>query len=305
MYAELEVREMKIQEVCNLLNLTKKAIYYYEEQGLLSIHKDKNGYRIFNDDDIEQLHEISLYRKLDIQISDVKSLLKADKDEKSELLREICIEKKNALKMQERILELLEQLVDQVTSWEELDEQIDYQNIAKAIQAQIPGIYGKMFMQHFYPYLQGRIETEKQKQAYQRIIRFWDDINLKLPWSIRFIYWLNRHESDEKMMLAFQKAENMKSELLESEVAYEKAKELMEHVYKNSCRLSYKVFNYPQRKLKIRLQNIGYNDIFLPALCDLSPEYHEYSLKWKELNDKVCQDLGLYYNHKMQLCKKK
>lgn len=304
MYAKFEVREMKIQEVCNLLNLTKKAIYYYEEQGLLNVHKDKNGYRIFNDHDIEQLHEISLYRKLDIHMSDIKMLLKANKDEKNDLLRNICVEKKKALKIQEKSIELLEQLVEQTKSWKELDEQIDYQNISKAIQEQIPGIYGKMFMQHFYPYLQGTMTTVKQKQAYQRVIRFWDDVDFQLPWSIRFIYWLNRHESEEKMMSAFQKSENMKRELLESEDAYEKAKELMKYVYKNSHRLSYRIFQYPQRKLKIRLQNAGYNDIFLPALCELSPEYNEYSLKWRELNDKVCQDLGLYYNHKMQLCKK-
>lgn len=304
MYAELEVRKMKIQEVCNLLNLTKKAIYYYEEQGLLNIHKDKNGYRIFNDHDIDQLHEISLYRKLNIQMSDIKRLLKADIDEKNVLLRDICIRKRSDLTMQERSLELLEQLIEQTRSWKELDEQIDYPNIAKAIQTQIPGIYGKIFMQHFYPYLQGTMTTEKQKHAYQRIIRFWDDVDLKLPWSMRVIHRLSRYESDEKMILAFQKTENMKCELLESEEGYEKAKEMMKHVYKNSHRLSYRVFQYPQRKLKIRLQNIGYNDIFLPALCDLSPVYNEYSLKWKELNAKVCQELGLYYNHKMQLCKK-
>lgn len=295
---------MKIQEVCHLLNLTKKAIYYYEKQGLLDVHKDQNGYRVFNENDIERLHEISLYRKLDIQIIDIKRLLKAKADEKNELLKDIYEQKKEHLKIQEHSLRCLEQLIDQKTTWKSLDEQIDYQNIAKAIQVQIPGMYGKMFIQHFYPYLQGTINSKKQKQAYQRIIDFWDDVDFKLPWTLRFIYWLNRHEDEHKMMMAFEKAEKYKSELLDREDAYEIAKEIMVTTYKKSNHFFYKVFNYSQRKLKVKLQNIGYNDIFLPAMCDLSPEYNEYSQKWKSLNDRVCQELGLYYDHKMRLCKK-
>ena len=36
---------MQINEVIQQVDLTKRAIKYYEEQGLLSVHKDKNGYR--------------------------------------------------------------------------------------------------------------------------------------------------------------------------------------------------------------------------------------------------------------------
>ena len=42
---------MKIQEVCQQLNTTKKAIYYYEKQGLIKVTKQENGYRDFTEDD--------------------------------------------------------------------------------------------------------------------------------------------------------------------------------------------------------------------------------------------------------------
>ena len=36
---------MYINEIAKELNMTKRAIKYYEEQGLLKVAKDGNGYR--------------------------------------------------------------------------------------------------------------------------------------------------------------------------------------------------------------------------------------------------------------------
>lgn len=63
---------MLINEVSNLTGLTKKAICYYEKQGLIKPKKNNNGYREYSDKHIALLNEISLYRKLDISIKDKK-----------------------------------------------------------------------------------------------------------------------------------------------------------------------------------------------------------------------------------------
>lgn len=294
---------MKIQEVCDLLHLTKKAIYYYEKQGLLSISKDKNGYRIFDEFDIERLHEISLYRKLNIEIHEIKRLIQADDKEKIDILNTIYHHKKTEHELQRKELECFKKLIDQDVSLGILDEQIDYQNIAKAIQEQVPGLYGQLFIQHFLPYLQGSIQNDKQAKAYQTIINFWDHTELKLPLGIRFVAWLNRNK-ETSMIEAFHQSEKMKEDFLNDEDAYEKAKQLMETYYLKSQHILFKIIQYQQRQLKIQLQKVGYNDIFLPAMCELSPEYYKYSQKWQKLNTKLMQDLGMYYDHKMRLCRK-
>ena len=48
------------------------AISYYEKQGLIRVRKGNNGYREYSKEDIALLNEISLYRKLDIAIKDIK-----------------------------------------------------------------------------------------------------------------------------------------------------------------------------------------------------------------------------------------
>ena len=51
-----------------------------------------------------------------------------------------------------------------------------------------------------------------------------------------------------------------------------------------------------QRKMMRELQNKGYNDIFIPNLKALSPQYAEYKNAMDKVNDRICRELGLYYD---------
>ena len=66
---------MLVNEILKEVGMTRRAIKYYEEKGLLSIKKDTNGYRNYTDEDVKVLKKISVYRKLGISIEDIKNLL--------------------------------------------------------------------------------------------------------------------------------------------------------------------------------------------------------------------------------------
>lgn len=57
---------MLLNEIINEVGMTKRAVKYYEEKGLLSVDKDNNGYRNYTAQDVETLKKISVYRKLGI-----------------------------------------------------------------------------------------------------------------------------------------------------------------------------------------------------------------------------------------------
>ena len=66
---------MLINEVENVVGLSKKSIRYYEENGLLSPkRKEENGYRIYTDDDIHKLKVIKFLRELDVPIRELNLL---------------------------------------------------------------------------------------------------------------------------------------------------------------------------------------------------------------------------------------
>lgn len=54
---------MLLNEIINEVGMTKRAVKYYEEKGLLSVDKDNNGYRNYTAQDVETLKKISVYRK--------------------------------------------------------------------------------------------------------------------------------------------------------------------------------------------------------------------------------------------------
>ena len=67
---------MKIQQVEELVGITKKNIRFYEAEGLLSPGRAENGYRDYDRSDVRRLQQIKLLRKLDVPIEDVRNLLK-------------------------------------------------------------------------------------------------------------------------------------------------------------------------------------------------------------------------------------
>ena len=53
------------------------------------------------------------------------------------------------------------------------------------------------------------------------------------------------------------------------------------------------------------LQDCGYNDIFIPNMIRLSPAYKKYHDALMQINERICNDLGLYYDSDYNLVMKK
>lgn len=66
---------MKINEVEALAGITKKNIRFYEEQGLIAPRRNlENGYREYEETDVEILRRIKLLRKLSVPIEEIRQM---------------------------------------------------------------------------------------------------------------------------------------------------------------------------------------------------------------------------------------
>ena len=296
---------MKINEVIQQVDLTKRAIKYYEEQGLLSVNKDENGYRNYTEEDVKILKEISVYRKLGISIKDIKTLLEKKDDQ---LLNNIYKEKINKSEEYKNEAELLKKFIDN-NDVDDIYENLDYETIGKAIQDMIPGFYGYYFMNHFMPYLQIKIETKEQENAYKRIIEFLDNAEIKIPLLMKISsYIMYRLLPKQDMSKMVEQMEVKTKEYINiSEEEYEKLKEKTRKnvKMKNSIIFKYHPAFISQRKFMRRLKDSGYNDIFIPNMILLSPKYKEYHEALSSINERICNDLGLHYDSKYNLIMKK
>ena len=294
---------MRLNEVIKQVDLSKRAIKFYEEKGLLKTKRDSNGYRNYTDKDISLLKEISSYRKMGIGLSDIKEIL----NDKS-VLKQILIEKKKEITISQNELEALEKFIEN-NNIEELYDSVDYKTLADAIQNSIPGFYGYYFLNHFLPYLQIRIQTKEQQEAYNRLIEFWDNTNIRIPFLMKLNSWiLFKLNSKKSLIVQIEQIDSQIKEMLNpTEEEYEKLKKKVNDGYKlkNSIFYKYSLIGISQRKFMKELQNKGYNDIFIPSMIALSPKYKEYHNALMAINKGICDDLDLYYDTNFNLIKKK
>ena len=69
---------MLINEVCKECNLTKKAVEYYTEQGLIQPRITENGYRQFSETDALKLKRIAVLRGLGFSVLEIRTILEND-----------------------------------------------------------------------------------------------------------------------------------------------------------------------------------------------------------------------------------
>ncbi|EFP63411.1 MerR family transcriptional regulator [Erysipelotrichaceae bacterium AF15-26LB] len=297
---------MNIQEVAQQVHMTKRAIKYYEEKGLLQVEKGANGYRVYTDEHVVILQRIQVYRKLGMELSAIRRILQDPQVEAHEL-RMLQEQLQDSMEQQSRQMETIQLMLAGASDYGRLEEQLDYQTIASAIQEMIPGVYGKMFMHHFLPYLQIPIVTQEQRDAYYAIIQFWDTTKLHMPLSMKIISCLLSFLHKNQVAGIQEKLDQQLKMLLEpDEKRYAQMKKAVLRQYRMQ---KYFLFRYlpsslSKRRWMMELQRSGYNDVFLPNMEKLSPSYREYRRALFAINDKICTELNLVYDEHFCLVKK-
>ena len=286
---------MLLNEIVKEVGMTKRAIKYYEEKGLLSIKKDVNGYRNYTKEDVETLKKISIYRKLGICIDDIKKLLETND---KRILLDVYHQKLQEKQIHESELEALKEYIDDGDP-DKANELLDYETIENAIESMLPEEeWANYLISHFKPFLDVRIKTSEQKQALINILEFCENTTLKTPFMMKLGIKLSGGIVKETRT-----ADEMISYYCDmSEEEYERLKDgVLKGAKLKSGILKYHPSYIAQRKMMKEYQDKGYNDIFIPNLMILSPKYGEYKRALDSVNDRICRELGLHYDSNFNL----
>lgn len=284
-----EVIIVFINEVCKLTGLTKKAIEYYEKQGLLSPETMENGYRKYDNDEISALKEISLLRKMDIGISDIKAILASD-DKLAFLAacRSKMTRQMNMLNVQrECISHLINSGYNIDSSFQYAAHQLDENRVIKERLAEaFPGNYGLFLSFHFGRFLNEKIDSPEKEVAYGKILEFLDALEaIPFPKEIEDYMldvggvWnedvMQSIESGTRLAIDdYDSFTETKRDIIEMYLEYRKS-----DVFKSSP-------GYKMQTLMLEFQKAsGYVDIFIKNMKILSREYSEYHQKLHESND--------------------
>lgn len=271
----LEVVNVLTHEVCKECNLTKKAIEYYTDQGLINPSVSENGYRNFSQNDVERLKKIAILRGLGLSVSDIQMVLDS---ERNDVLSKVSQKKGLEISQLHEKRGLIEKLVRD-NDWENAYEQLGIlekkQSILQRLLDKFPGFYGKYLSLHFAPFLNEPISTVEQQEAFETIIHFLDEVNIVIPDDL--VDYID--EAAKNISGAMPDISSSISAAIQNTEQYmadnkEILEQYMEIIKSDEYRQT------PAYRLKELLKQFnsqnGYNDVFNPAMKKLSPSYKKY-----------------------------
>lgn len=103
----------RIGDLSRLFGLSSEMIRYYEKQGVIKPERDpENGYRVYSSFDVFNLLEASLYKAMDIQLSDIEKMKSSDyMTEYTERLKQYRQTKYEEINYNLILLEHLDQMI--------------------------------------------------------------------------------------------------------------------------------------------------------------------------------------------------
>ncbi len=295
---------MNIKIASEKTGLTKKAIKYYENEGLIKpSKKPENNYREYSEDDIVKLNLIGALRSLDITVVGIRDVVEGKKGLPETLMDAVkkIDENISCLGKSKLIIESLieKNLIDYKASGEqirklretlELSKDDKKEFISNILLRIFPGNFGQVFVNIYDPFLRVSIDNDEKKKIWLKLVEFLDSVD-EVEENDYLIKQVNNSDTDKldelKKMLDTQNKdilnydENTKSNMVNAQVEFVKS-------LKESGELKQKVSKCIEN-LKQSMKIIGpIQKDFEEYLCILNEEFKKY----KENTTKMSSDIN-------------
>lgn len=150
-----------------------------------------------------------------------------------------------------------------------------------------PGFWSEYLVRHFGPYLQEVIKTPQQAEAYECMVQWLDNAEVKLPLSLRLLQRLFRKSLPVRTIdpeQGISKIVNANDEEIKQFI--KTTRRQLEQQKRWRVRLNPVVayIRHNNRIMRERLTKAGYYNTFIPALRHLSPAYDAYCTQLEELD---------------------
>lgn len=190
---------MKISEAMSLTGLTKKALNYYEENGLLNpAVSEENNYRNYSEKDVQVLTQIATLRRFGLSVKEIKAAMESPKalltvmtEYTTKLARQI-----NEMKQCETVLSsCINNLKNDKMDIKKVTAEMDILSRALRMSQKeregfmiveleriFPGIYGKILSLGLSSFLTEAIDSKEKENAWMDLVKVLDNApNLIIP----------------------------------------------------------------------------------------------------------------------------
>ncbi|MGW6254640.1 MerR family transcriptional regulator [Peribacillus butanolivorans] len=121
---------LKIGELAEMANVTKRTVDYYTNMGLLKAERSASNYRYYSVRELERIHRIEEYKRKNLSLEDIKELFNQDK-EVSSAIEETGLQLKSKLDgLNEELREVIRLIEKDEKNELLLKKQISHESIA-------------------------------------------------------------------------------------------------------------------------------------------------------------------------------
>lgn len=296
---------MLIHEAAVFTGLTKKAIRYYAEQGLLPTaavpppHADTPSYHRYSPDELKRLILIRKLRGLGLTLADIKLLLQPPAGEITGLLSACLKRMDQELALRTETRDKLAGLLEAIPpspSLEALEEALDKQpsetlqtgQVFNRICELFPGPFGRILAHHYLPFLEEAALANNQ-QAWDELIQALDELpTAVLPEDISRLYLQLSEQALTEMIDQFRLhvTQLLQADDEALEAIAQQTRQLLQLQQKNSPSPLQELM--PSiRKMKENLAAIKFYDVVPELIRRYSPSYDEYCRRLERLQSLV------------------
>lgn len=272
-------------EIQKKTGLTRKAIEYYEDKGLINPHRLENGYKDYTEKDLDILVKVSILRKLGVSLSEIKQCVLYNSSTLSSVLRM----KEHQLEVDERrknILELIvkgekQELIDEYIAMIETEE-----SIYNRLERVFPGYFGQLFFAAYLPFLNEPL-TKDGEEAFIKYVSYLDNLPM-FELSEDEKKFIDEISSNFDMSILKKVNEDKISTVENIEEWLEKNKDsiLQYESYKNSEQYQNSLLRDVQEKLRKYMIDNNYYEVAIPLIRKFSKSYNMHYEKMIKANER-------------------
>ncbi|MCT8974991.1 MerR family transcriptional regulator [Clostridium sp. CX1] len=295
---------MNIKIASEKTGLTKKAIKYYESEGLISpLKRCENNYREYSDDDIVKLNLIGALRALDIPILDIKDVIAGKKSFQEILMESLTKINENINHLEKSKLIITSLIENNLGNYKASGEQIrklretlelsrdgKKEFISENLLRIFPGNFGQFIVAMYEPFLRITIDNDEKKKIWLRLVEFLDSAD-EIDEDTLIIEKINKSGADEldglkKMMNdqiknSLNCYENVKDSMINDQIQLTKSLKENEETKDKFIK---------DAELAKQLNKIIYpiQEDFEEYLCILNEDYRKYKENTKKIQLRCC-----------------
>ena len=72
----------KINEVSGIVGVSKRTLQYYDDEGILPVQRAPHNHRVYDQQTLEQIWQILIYKEMDFELNEIKDLIKLPPEQK-------------------------------------------------------------------------------------------------------------------------------------------------------------------------------------------------------------------------------